>query len=143
MFSTKTLFSICQFSIVCHLKLFPKCIEHYWFMAYSAKKKGLKSFRRWVPMNFHATKKLLQIVFHDLWTWDWKIVFHGIWNPRACIQSKKCQYNRAGWWREGCKMSAPSTLGLLVRWCFLSHNVFFTFNLLIAEISKSWAFSIV
>ena len=21
------------------------------------------------------------------------------------------------WWREGCKMSAPSTLGLLVRMC--------------------------
>ena len=29
-------------------------------------------------MNFQGTKKLLQIVFHDLWAWNRKIVFHGI-----------------------------------------------------------------
>ena len=35
-------------------------------------------------MSFHGTKKLLLIVSHDLWAWNWKIVIHGIWNPRAC-----------------------------------------------------------
>ena len=34
-------------------------------------------------MNFHGTKKLLQMVFHDLWALNRKIVIHGIWNPRA------------------------------------------------------------
>ena len=34
-------------------------------------------------MNFHGTKKLLQMVFHDLWAMNRKIVIHGIWNPRA------------------------------------------------------------
>ena len=40
-------------------------------MASSAKKKmydfeKLKTFRGWVPMNFHGTKKLLLMVSHDL-----------------------------------------------------------------------------
>ena len=35
-------------------------------------------------MNFHKTKKLLQMVSHDLGARNWQIVFHGIWNPRAC-----------------------------------------------------------
>ena len=34
-------------------------------------------------MNFHGTKKLSQMVFHDLWALNQKIVIHGIWNPRA------------------------------------------------------------
>ena len=38
----------------------------------------LKSFRSWVAMNYHRTKKLLQIVSNGLWTWDRKIFFHGI-----------------------------------------------------------------
>ena len=29
-------------------------------------------------MNFHGTKKLLQMVFHDLWALNRKIVIHGI-----------------------------------------------------------------
>ena len=37
----------------------------------------------WVPMNFHGTKKLFQMVSHDLWALKWKIAIHGIWNPRA------------------------------------------------------------
>ena len=35
-------------------------------------------------MNFHKTKKLLRMVSYDLWARNWKIVCHGIWNPRAC-----------------------------------------------------------
>ena len=35
-------------------------------------------------MTFHKTKKLLQMVSHDLGARNWKIVFHGIGNPRAC-----------------------------------------------------------
>ena len=27
----------------------------------------LKTFRGWVPMNFHGTKKLLLLVSHDIW----------------------------------------------------------------------------
>ena len=62
------MFSIYQF----YLESFPKSIIHYWFMAYSAKKKiydfeKLKTFRGWVPMNFHGTKKLLLLVSHDIW----------------------------------------------------------------------------
>ena len=35
-------------------------------------------------MNFHGTKKLSQMVFHDLWALNQKIVIQGnIWNPRA------------------------------------------------------------
>ena len=29
-------------------------------------------------MNFHETRKLLQIVSHDLWAQNQKIVIHGI-----------------------------------------------------------------
>ena len=41
-------------------------------------------------------KKLLQIVSHDLWAWNQKIVIHGIWNPRACIHEdgEKVKLNR-------------------------------------------------
>ena len=41
------------------------------FMASSAK----KTVRRWAPMNFQGTKKLLQMVSEDLWVRNWKIVF--------------------------------------------------------------------
>ena len=34
-------------------------------------------------MNFHETRKLLQIVSHDLRAQNQKIVIHGICNPRA------------------------------------------------------------
>ena len=44
----------------------------------------LKTSRIGVPMNFRGIKKLLQMVSHDLWAQNRKIVFHGIWNPRAC-----------------------------------------------------------
>ena len=82
------MFSIYQL----YLESFPKGIIHYWFMASSAKKKiydfeKLKTFRGWVPMNFHGTKKLLLLVSHDLWARNWKIVFHGNWNPRAWVRS--------------------------------------------------------
>ena len=52
------LFSIHQFSFVCHLESFPNCIAHYWFMASSAQ----KMFRKWIPMNFRGIKKLSMIV---------------------------------------------------------------------------------
>ena len=45
----------------------------------------LKTFRGWVPMNFHGTKKLLLLVSHDIWAQSWKIVFN--WNPRAWVRS--------------------------------------------------------
>ena len=32
-------------------------------------------------MNFHVTKKLLQMVSHELWALNRKIIFHGIRNP--------------------------------------------------------------
>jgi len=34
---------------------------------------------KWVPMNFERTKGS-----HDFWEWNQKIVYHKIWNPRAC-----------------------------------------------------------
>ena len=37
----------------------------------------LKEIRKWVPMKFHETKKLLQMVSHDLWARNRKIVIHG------------------------------------------------------------------
>ena len=37
----------------------------------------------WAPMNFHGTKKMFQMVSHDRWALKWKIVIHGILNPRA------------------------------------------------------------
>ena len=81
-YETKTFFSIYQFSIVRHLESFLKCIAFYWFMASSAKKKydlkKLKTFRRWVSMDFHGTKKLLLMVSHDLWTQNRNIDFRGI-----------------------------------------------------------------
>ena len=46
-----------------------------------------KTFRGWVAMNFHGTKKLLLMVFHDFWARNWKIVFHGNWNARAWVRS--------------------------------------------------------
>ena len=42
--------------------------------------KKLKTFRRWVFMDFHGTKKLSLMVSHDLWTQNRNIIFHGIWN---------------------------------------------------------------
>ena len=41
-------------------------------------------------------KKLSQIVSHDLWAWNQKIVIHGISNPRACIHEdcQKVKLNR-------------------------------------------------
>ena len=42
--------------------------------------KKLKTFRRWVFMDFHRTKKLSLMVSHDLWTQNRNIIFHGIWN---------------------------------------------------------------
>ena len=38
----------------------------------------LKEIREWVPMNFQGTKKLLQMVSHDLRAQNQKIVIHGI-----------------------------------------------------------------
>ena len=69
------LFSIYQFSIVRHLT--PS----------GAKKKKNKTSKNWEVGShelFHKTKKLLQMVSYDLWARNWKIVCHGIWNPRAC-----------------------------------------------------------
>ena len=43
----------------------------------------LKTFKRWVPLNFLRAKKLLRMVSHDLWVRKRKIVFLGNWNPRA------------------------------------------------------------
>ena len=44
-------------SIARRLKWFPKCIESYWLMVSKAGKKNdfqkLKTFKRWVPLNFH------------------------------------------------------------------------------------------
>ena len=67
-----------------------KALYCTWFMASNAKKKKIfdwkfKTFRGWVPMNFHGTKKLLPMVSQDLWARNRKIVFHGNWNPRASI----------------------------------------------------------
>ena len=62
-YKTKTLISIYHLSIVYHLKWFPKCIESYWLMVFKAKKKNdfqkLKTFKRWVPMNFHWAKRIV------------------------------------------------------------------------------------
>ena len=55
-------FSIYQFSIVCDIDSFAKCIALYCFMASSAKKKYMTS-KNWahsggrVLMNFHVTQK--------------------------------------------------------------------------------------
>ena len=69
--------------------------KHYTLLVYGfqcqEKKKydfeKLRTFRGWVPMNFHGTKKLLLMVSHDLWAQNWKNVFHGNWNPRAWVRS--------------------------------------------------------
>ena len=82
-----TLISIYHLSVVCHVESFPKCIEHYWFMASRAKKKiwrpKFENIKRWVPLNFLWAKKLLQMVSHELWVRKLKMVFLGKWNPRA------------------------------------------------------------
>ena len=37
-------------------------------------------------MNFHRTKKLLQMVSYDLWACNQKIFIYAILNPRGCDQ---------------------------------------------------------
>ena len=49
----------------------------------------LKIFKRWVPMNFHGTKKLSRMVSNYGQRIKRKIVFHGNWNPGACIAQLK------------------------------------------------------
>ena len=84
-YETKTLISIYHLSIVHHLKLFPKCIECYWFMASKAKKKSKdwKHLRGGFPWIFIEPKEFLGMVFHDLWAQKQQIVFHGNWNSSA------------------------------------------------------------
>ena len=38
-----------------------------------------------IPMNFHGSQKKLPNGSHDLWERNQKIVYHKIWNPRACF----------------------------------------------------------
>ena len=67
-------------------------------------------------MNFHRTKKWLQIVSNGLWTRDRTILFFSMGFEILGLEFKaKNARTTERWWREGCKMSAPSTLGLLVR----------------------------
>ena len=82
------MFSIYQF----YLESFPKAlyITGLWLPVPRKKKydfEKLKTFRGWVPMNFHGTKLLLLMVSHDLWARNWKNVFHGNWNPRTWVRS--------------------------------------------------------
>jgi len=65
-------------------------------MASSAKTKIcdfkiLKTFRGWLPMNFHGTTKLLQIVSHDLWARIKKLFSFGfeILGPAKCCFRKR------------------------------------------------------
>ena len=62
-------------------------------------------------MNFHGTKKLLQMTSgHG----TEQLFFMGFGILGLAFKAKNARTTER-WWREGCKMSAPSTLGLLVR----------------------------
>ena len=75
--------SIFHLSIVRHLEWFPKCNYGFQDQERNIWLPKLKTFKRWVAMNFHGTKSWYRwfpvISGHG----NEKIVIHGNWNPRA------------------------------------------------------------